>query len=138
MPNQQDARAISTFLDAIAAENSAARNTLLAYGRDLSHAADWLADHASSLSAAAAGDIESYLVALDAEGLARATRARRLSALKQFFRFTYDEGWRTDNPTLRIDGPGRAARLPGTQTEAEVAAMLRVARAQGAEVATRA
>lgn len=138
MPNQQDARAISTFLDAIAAENSAARNTLLAYGRDLSHAADWLADHASSLSGAAAGDIESYLVALDAEGLARATRARRLSALKQFFRFTYDEGWRTDNPTLRIDGPGRAARLPGTLTEAEVAAMLRVAREHGADVATRA
>lgn len=138
MPDLSDARAISTFLDAIAAENSAARNTLLAYGRDLSHAADWLAGHAATLSDATPADIEAYLVALDAEGLARATRARRLSALKQFYRFCYDEGWRGDNPTLRIDGPGRTARLPCTLTEAEVAAMLRVARDHGADGATRA
>jgi len=138
MPSIPDARAISTFLDAIAAENGSAQNTLLAYGRDLGHAAGWLADHASSLCDADADAIEGYLVALDAEGLARATRARRLSALKQFYRFAYDEGWRTDNPTLRIDGPGRAARLPGTLTEVEVARLLDVARDHGADAATKA
>lgn len=138
MADLSDGRSISTFLDAIAAENGAARNTLLAYGRDLGHASDWFADHAISLSKAKSDDIEAYLVALDAEGLARATRARRLSSLKQFFRFSYDEGWRTDNPTLRIDGPGRAARLPGTLTEAEVAAMLDVARNHGTDTATKA
>jgi len=138
MPTVRDARAISTFLEAIAAENGAARNTLLAYGRDLNGAADWLTDYGTVLSDADATGIESYLVALDTEGLARATRARKLSALKQFFRFAYDEGWRTDNPTLRIDGPGRAARLPGTLTEAEVAALLDVARSHGADPATRA
>ncbi len=138
MPSTGDARAISTFLDAIAAENGAARNTLLAYGRDLSGAADWMSDYGSTLSEADATAIESYLVALDADGLARSTRARRLSALKQFFRFAYDEGWRSDNPTLRIDGPGRAARLPGTLTEAEVRTLLDVARDHGADQATRA
>lgn len=138
MPEIPDGRSISTFLDAIAAENGAARNTLLAYGRDLDHAADWLNAHASSLNGANADSIESYLVALDAEGLSRATRARRLSSLKQFYRFAYDEGWRRDNPTLRIDGPGRAARLPGTLTEAEVAAMLDVARDHGTDTATKA
>ncbi|GAB4261830.1 MAG: site-specific tyrosine recombinase XerD [Pararhodobacter sp.] len=138
MPAPADARAIATFLEAIAAEKGAARNTLLAYGRDLGHAADWLAGRGGALSAATAGDIEAYLVSLDAEGMSRATRARRLSALKQFFRFAYDEDWRDDNPTLRIDGPGRAQRLPGTLTEAEVARMLDAARDHGADNVTRA
>ncbi|WP_417601026.1 tyrosine recombinase [Pararhodobacter oceanensis] len=137
-PIADDARSISTFLEAIAAENSAARNTLLAYGRDLRHAAEWLADQQATLATADAAAIETYLVALDAEGLSRATRARRLSSLKQFYRFAYDEGWRRDNPTLRIDGPGRSARLPGTLTQDEVAQMLDVARNHGADAATKA
>lgn len=131
-------RRISAFLDAIAAEKGAARNTLLAYGRDLGHAADWLAENGPGLAEAQADDIEGYLVALDAEGMARATRARRLSALKQFYRFAYDEGWRGDNPTLRIDGPGRAQRLPGTLTQDEVARLLTAARDHGPDPATRA
>jgi len=138
MPDASVNRQISTFLDAIAAEKGAARNTLLAYGRDLGHAADWLKDHGPGLTGAQADDVEAYLVALDAEGMARATRARRLSALKQFYRFAYDEGWRSDNPTLRIDGPGRAQRLPGTLTQDEVARLLDVARDHGADPATRA
>lgn len=138
MPGAEDTRRISTFLDAIAAENGAAHNTLLAYGRDLTHAADGLGATGSGLSEARADDIEAYLVALDAEGLSRATRARRLSALKQFYRFAFDEGWRSDNPTLRIDGPGRARRLPGTLSEAEAAALLTAARDHGADKATKA
>ncbi|MEZ5752469.1 MAG: site-specific tyrosine recombinase XerD [Paracoccaceae bacterium] len=131
-------RRISTFLEAIAAENGAARNTLLAYGRDLQDAAGFLASRDRALSDATRDDIESYLVGLDAQGMARATRARRLSSLKQFFRFAYDEGWRADNPTLRIDGPGRSQRLPGTLSEAEVARLLDVARDHGPDTATKA
>ena len=138
MPQADDARRISTFLEAIAAENGAARNTLLAYGRDLTHAADWLTDHATTLGSADAAALISYLVALDVEGLSRATRARRLSSLKQFYRFAYDEGWRRENPALRIDGPGRAQRLPGTLSEDEVARMLEIARDYGTDPATRA
>lgn len=133
-----DPRAISTFLEAIAAENGAARNTLLAYGRDLMHASDWFASQSSSLAAADREGVEGYLVALDTEGLSRSTRARRLSALKQFYRFAYDEGWRTDNPTLRIDGPGRSQRLPGTLSEAEVTRLLDTARDHGPDAETRA
>ena len=138
MPDPGAARRISTFLEAIAAENGAARNTLLAYGRDLSHAADWLQDQGLTLEGAERDQLEGYLVALDAEGMSRSTRARRLSALKQFFRFAYDEGWRADNTTLRIDGPGRSQRLPGTLTEDEVARLLDAARDHGADPATRA
>lgn len=122
---------ISAFLEAQAAELGAARNTLLAYGRDLKDAAGWLARRGPGLEAAARADLEAYLVACEAQGLARATRARRLSALKQFYRFLYDEGLRPDNPALRIAGPGRGKSLPKTLSEAEVTALLDAARRHG-------
>ena len=134
----QDARHIATFLEAMAAESGAARNTLLAYGRDLRDAGEWLAGRGSDLGRAGRDLVEAYLIALDAAGMSRATRARRLSALKRFFRFAMDEGWRADHPALRIDGPGRAQRLPGTLSEAEVSALLDAARAHGPDPATRA
>ncbi len=133
-----DHRAIAGFLDAIAAEQGAARNTLLAYGRDLRHASEWLHDAGAALNTASRDQIEGYLVSLDQEGLSRATRARRLSSLKQFYRFAHDEGWRADNPAIRIDGPGRAARLPGTLSEDEVARLLDQARSHGRDGPTRA
>ncbi|MCW1933808.1 site-specific tyrosine recombinase XerD [Pararhodobacter zhoushanensis] len=138
MALSDDNRQISTFLEAIAAENGAARNTLLAYGRDLAHAAEWLSGHGSALDSAGRDQIEGYLVSLDAEGLSRATRARRLSSLKQYYRFAYDEGWRTDNPVLRIDGPGRSQKLPGTLTEDEVSRLLDAARDHGRDAGERA
>ncbi len=121
------ARWISTFLEAQAAELNAARNTLLAYGRDLKDAAGWLDRRGQSFATASQSQIEDYLVDCDAQGLARATRARRLSSLRQLFRFAYDEGWRPDNPALRLTGPGRAARLPKTLAQDQVGALLSAA-----------
>lgn len=133
-----DARTISAFLDAMAAENGAARNTLLAYGRDLSDVSDWCGRRGGALVTADAEAVTHYLAGLEADGLARATRARRLSSLKQFYRYCHDEGLRADNPVLRLSGPGRAQRLPGTLSQAEVAAMLEIARTLGATDAVRA
>ena len=127
----QDFATISAFLDAMAAENGAARNTLLAYGRDLRDAAEWCARRGGALVTASTAEVTAYLAGLEADGMARATRARRLSSLKQFFRHCHDEGLRADNPVLRLSGPGRAQRLPGTLSEAEVAALLDAARSHG-------
>ncbi len=124
-------RWISTFLEAQAAEQDAARNTRLAYGRDLSDWADWLAGHGGDLARASRDEVEGYLVACEARGLSKATRARRLSAIRQLYRFAHEEGWRDDNPTLKLAGPGRAARLPGTLSVAEVEALLAAARDMG-------
>ena len=126
-----DNRWIAAFLDAQAAEQGAARNTRLAYGRDLVDASGWLARRGVTLAAATRPEIETYLTHLDAEGLAPATRARRLSALKQLFRFAVDEGWRSDNPALAIKGPGKRRSLPGTLSMAEVEALLGAARSHG-------
>ena len=121
-----DARKIATFLEAQAAELDAAENTRLAYARDLQGFCEWLGKGA--LLDVTQAEIESYLVDLDAAGMSRATRARRLSAIRQFYRFAFEEGWRSDNPAIQIKGPSREKRLPKTLSEAEVDALLEASR----------
>ncbi|MCL4105382.1 UNVERIFIED_CONTAM: hypothetical protein GTU68_055513 [Idotea baltica] len=63
--------------------------------------------------------------------MATSTRARRLSAVKQLYRFAFEEGLRGDNPAIQIKGPGRDKRLPKTLSENEVDRLLLAARALG-------
>ncbi|WP_051153738.1 site-specific tyrosine recombinase XerD [Litoreibacter arenae] len=118
------ARWVETFLDAQAAELDASENTLLAYGRDLIDFAGWLTDRGRSFDSAARSDVEDYLIHCDEQGLAASTRARRLSAIKQLYRFAYEEGWREDNPAIQIKGPGRKKSLPQTLSVEEVDRLL--------------
>lgn len=120
-------RWISTFLDAQAAERDAARNTRLAYGRDLIDFAGWLERRKNDFARAGREDVEAYLIFCDAQGLSKATRARRLSAIRQMYRFAHEEGFRTDNPAVLIKGPGRVQRLPEALSQADVRALLEVA-----------
>jgi len=130
-PDHPD-RWISTFLEAQAAELGAATNTLLAYGRDLKDFVDWLERRKGpGLGTAARDEVEAYLIHCDAQGLAKSTRARRLSAIKQIYRFAFEEGWRKDNPAIQITGPGRDKRLPKTLDVAEVDRLLKAARTLG-------
>lgn len=119
-----DHRRISTFLEAKSAEAGAAQNTLLAYGRDLSLLSEWLGAQNLTFDALTRECIEAWLATAETEGLSQATRARRLSSVRQFTRFAFGEGWRSDDPAIRIAGPGRAARLPKTLSQAEVAALI--------------
>ena len=132
-----DTRWISAFLEAQAAERGAAQNTLLAYGRDLKDVSAWLAGRGRDFATAARGDVEAYLVHCDAQGFSRATRARRLSAIKQLYRFAFDEGWRADNPAIQIRGPGRDKRLPKTLTVEEVDRLIAAAHDTGRTPADR-
>ncbi|WP_413785628.1 site-specific tyrosine recombinase XerD [Cognatiyoonia sp. IB215182] len=119
---------IQAFLEAQAAELDAATNTQLAYARDLHDFSGWLDDRAQHFETATRDHVESYLIDCEAEGLAKSTRARRLSAIKQLYRFAFEEGWRDDNPAIQIKGPGRAKRLPKTLDIAEVDRLLEAAR----------
>ena len=126
-----EAERITTFLDAHVAELNASRNTQLAYARDLSDFLAWLLTQRSGLLTATQAEIEEYLIHLDATGLARSTRARRLAAIRQFYRFAFESGWRRDNPAIRVKGPAPERHLPGTLSEDEVERLLDAARDTG-------
>lgn len=137
--HDEDRSRIALFLDAQAAEQGSARNTLSAYAADLRDAATVLARRGGpGLSGADRAALERYLTGLEAAGLAPATRARRLSALRQFYRFAHEEGWRPDDPALPIKGPARRRKLPSTLSIAEVDALLAAARSHGRSAADRA
>ncbi|SHH75253.1 site-specific tyrosine recombinase XerD [Marivita hallyeonensis] len=126
-----DTHWIAAFLDAQAAERGAATNTQLAYARDLKDFTDWLEREAASLATAQKSHVEDYLVYCDAQGLAKSTRARRLSAIKQLYHFCFEEGLRSDNPAVQISGPGRDKRLPKTLSTEEVDRLLEAALTRG-------
>ncbi len=130
-------RWISVFLAAKAAELGAAPNTLLAYERDLNEAGTWFSDNGSRFADADRGAIEGYLIHCDTMGLSKSTRARRLSAIKQLYRFAFEEGWRADNPALQIKGPGRNKRLPKTLSFEQVEGLLSAARGSGRNASDR-
>ena len=115
---------VDTFIEAQAAELDAAQNTQLAYARDLMDFVAWSDAPGNVFSAVTKADVEAYLIHCEAQGLAASTRARRLSALKQLFRFAYEEGWRADNPAMQIRGPGKTKSLPQTLPPEAVEALL--------------
>jgi integrase/recombinase XerD len=115
------------FLEMLAAERGAARNTLAAYGTDLAAFAAFAATRGEDAAAAGAATLRAFLAALVAEGLSARTQARRLSCLRQFFRFLAREGVRPDDPAQELDSPKLARALPKYLTEAEVDALLAAA-----------
>ncbi len=110
--DRRDREFIQAFLESCAAERGAARNTLEAYRRDLDHAAAFTRSRKSSLLDSDADTVALYLTALNDEGLSAASRARRLSALRQFFRFLVAEGILDEDPTHGFAGPKKARALP--------------------------
>jgi integrase/recombinase XerD len=128
---------LERYLEAIQAERDAARNTLVSYARDLIDFAAFLAGRDRDYAGADRSDIEAYLVDQADRGMAQSTRARRLSAIRQFYRFAFLEGWRTDDPAALIKGPRRERTLPGSLTEAEVDRLLAAAETLGRTAADR-
>ena len=120
-------RQVALFLDMLAAERGAGANTLAAYRRDLADFTAHLAGSGGSVAAATTDDLRAYLGDLADRGLSPATMARRLSAMRQLYRFLYAEGRRQDDPAAVLEGPKRARPLPKTLTIGEVDRLLRVA-----------
>jgi integrase/recombinase XerD len=122
---------IELFLDMLAAERGAGENTLAAYGRDLADLSNFLRAARSRISTARTEDLRAYLAALDKRGFAASSVARRLSAIRQLFRFLYAEGKRRDDPAAVIEGPKRGRTVPKVLTIEEVDRLLAAARAAG-------
>ncbi|WP_084536511.1 site-specific tyrosine recombinase XerD [Azospirillum halopraeferens] len=124
---------VDAFLDMLMAERGAAANTREAYGRDLADVSLWLARRGAALEAAGTEDLRAYLDHLVRSGTAPAPRtvARRLSALRQFFRFLVSEGRRGDDPSSALDSPRQGRPLPRILSEAEVEALIDTAHRRG-------
>jgi integrase/recombinase XerD len=124
-----DERLIALYLDMLAAERGAGQNTLAAYRRDLADVSQFLGGIARSIATAKTDDLRSYLADLSRRGMRVTTVARRLSAIRQLYRFLYAEGRRSDDPAAVLEGPKRERTLPKTLTFAEVDKLLRAAAA---------
>ena len=123
-----DDRLIDLYLDMLAAERGAAANTLEAYRRDLADFSSHLQDKGGVIATAGGEDIRRYLGALSARGFSAASVARRLSAIRQLYRFLYAEGNRKDDPAAAIEGPKRGRPLPKVLSVSHVDQLLGVAR----------
>lgn len=122
--NRIDLRRIDAFLDTLRAERGAADNTIEAYRRDLEDAASFCHARRASLVAASEQDLSAFVRDLSDRGMSDATIARRLSALRRFFRFLIGENERSDNPTSRLDGPSPRRDPPDVLTREEVARLI--------------
>lgn len=124
---------VEAFLEMMAAEHGAARNTLDAYRRDLEDFAAFLSARGVAVAAAATDEVRGYLADLTRRGFAATSQARRLSALRRFHGFLYAEGVRGDDPTIAIDAPKKRRPLPKVMAEGEIAAVLAAAEARASD-----
>ncbi|MCQ4160747.1 site-specific tyrosine recombinase XerD [Roseomonas sp. GC11] len=117
-------RHLEAFLEMLAAERGAARNTLAAYRADLEDFAGFARRREGAPVTASPELLRAYLVWLTDSGLSPRTAARRLSALRQFYRFLAAEGVRADDPTEILDSPRQPSRVPKALRREEVEALL--------------
>ena len=123
------ARLAALFLDMLAAERGAAANTLDAYRRDLEDYLAYLGEDGTTLDAALPATIRGFMSSLEARGLKASSAARRLSAVRQFHKFLYAEGYATIDPTASTAGPKRGRGLPKVLSVAQVDGLLGLAQA---------
>jgi integrase/recombinase XerD len=121
---------IEAFLEMMSVERGAADNTLASYRRDLEDAS---AAIKGGLANAASADIRAYLGDMASRGFAASSQSRKLSALRQFFKFLYAENLRSDDPTGTLDSPRKDRSLPKTMAEAETGRLLDRAALEAAE-----
>jgi integrase/recombinase XerD len=120
----RSAARIEAFLEMMSAERGASDNTLSSYRRDLEDAAGQLAREPGGLAEAGSAAIRGFLDGIAARGFAATSQARKLSALRQFFKFLYAEGLRKDDPTATLDAPRKGRSLPKILSEDHVGTLL--------------
>jgi integrase/recombinase XerD len=115
------------FLEMMSAERGAAANTLLSYEKDLDELSAFLRTRNTSLARATSQDIAAFLSWMTAEGYKPSSQARRLSAIRQFYKFLYAENIREDDPTGILDSPKKGRALPKTLSEEQAGRLLALA-----------
>ena len=127
----QRSQEVESFLEMLQAERGASRNTLAAYGTDLEHLQAFLARRGQKPAGADGAALRAYLKSLDYLGMTPRTVARRLSVMRQFYRFLLAERLRADDPAGALDSPRLGRPLPKVLTRAEVDRLIAAAQAKG-------
>jgi integrase/recombinase XerD len=123
-----DTKLTNLFLDMLAAEQGAGKNTLDAYRRDLEDFSGFLGRNGQNFTGAGTDVLRDYLADLDVRGFKSSSVARRLSAMRHLFRFLLNERIRSDDPAAILSGPKRGRGLPKVLSIADVDRMLTRAR----------
>jgi integrase/recombinase XerD len=110
---------IETFCGSLMIEDGLAKNTLLAYQRDLATYSDWLVERHSTLVDANSVDLQGY-IALRHQTSKATSSNRRLTVLRRFYRYLIRERIRADDPTLAIRAAKQPMRFPKSLSEAQV------------------
>lgn len=123
---------IEAFLEMMSAERGAATNTLAAYERDLTDLREFLASRKTNMANVGSSELSAYITDLAKRGFEPTSQARRLSSMRQFFKFLYAEGLRGDDPTSILDAPKKQRPLPKTLSVEEVERLLALANEEAA------
>ncbi|MBL0371598.1 site-specific tyrosine recombinase XerD [Rhizobium sp. KVB221] len=115
------------FLEMMSAERGAAKNTLVSYEKDLEELRSFLMTRQVSMTAASSADLQAFLGHMAKEGYKASSQARRLSAIRQFYKFLYADNIRTDDPSGILDAPKKSRTLPKTLSEAETSRLITLA-----------
>jgi integrase/recombinase XerD len=115
---------VDSFLEMMSAERGAAKNTLLSYERDLEDVQSFLHTRQVRLNEAGTADLSAYLAHLSRSGFKPTSQARRLSTLRQFYKFLYADGIRSDDPTGILDAPKKSRPLPKTMDVDDVGRLI--------------
>lgn len=126
---------VEAFLEMMSAERGAATNTLSSYEHDLDDLRSFLNGKGVRLTEAVSTDLAAYLSSLAAQGFKPSSQARRLASMRQFYKFLYAEGLRTDDPTGILDAPKKGRPLPKTMGVDEVGRLLEQAEAEAQDPA---
>jgi integrase/recombinase XerD len=115
------------FLEMMSAERGAARNTLLSYEKDLEELRSFLMSRSVAMTSASSPDLQAFLGHMAKEGYKASSQARRLSAIRQFYKFLYAENIREDDPSGILDAPKKARALPKTLSEDDTERLIALA-----------
>lgn len=115
---------IEAFLEMMAAERGASRHTQEAYRRDLNQFEAFLISRKHTAEQAQSNDIQDFLAQLYRANMSPKTVARKLSSIKQFYRFLCIDNIRKDDPTRTIDAPRQGNSLPKYMSVDDVSVLL--------------
>lgn len=115
---------VEEFLVWLSAERGRARNTLVAYRRDLRVYCEWLSTRSLSPMTVSSGDLVDLIGSWREAGLATSTVARRLAAIRTLHKYLAIESHRPDDPTADLDGVRKPSGIPKPLTEEQVTSLL--------------